>query len=157
MILKRDRGTVGDRRRQLGIAHFVGKAREWTLAEERLLGKAPDRQLAQRLGRTMFSIQNKRLKLGIPAAPNPKYRRWTEAEIQLEGRRPDAELARRLNRHYSTVLSKRLTGKIQYLNPRYRWWTAAEKWLLTIWPMPEIDDPKASRASRDVQTIHPRH
>src|ERR1700733_4432034 len=59
-----------DRRRQLDIS---SKLRYWTPEETKLLGTIPDAQVAQRLSRTLCSVQNRRLKLGIPPGANPKY------------------------------------------------------------------------------------
>jgi hypothetical protein len=90
-LLKRDRATVGDRRRQLGIPATI---RDWTPAEDQLLGTMPDRKLAAHLGRTLFSVQNRRLKLGVPVAPNPQYRPWSAREIRLLGTKPDSDVAK---------------------------------------------------------------
>jgi hypothetical protein len=46
----------------------------WSGRELRL--SAPDRRTAERLDRTLFSVQNKRLKMGIPMS-KPAHRSWT--------------------------------------------------------------------------------
>jgi hypothetical protein len=125
--LGRDKSTVGERRRHLGIPP---KVPDWTPQEIKLLGTVPDRQLAQRLGRTLFSIQNRRLKLGIPPAVNPKYRPWTEQEMRLLGTMPDADLALKIGRPYEAVRDKRNQHHIDYEHPRYAWWKPEELALL---------------------------
>jgi hypothetical protein len=77
-----------------------------------------DRQAAQQLGRTIFSIQNRWLKLGIPPAANPKYRPWTKSELRLLGTMPDADVARQIDRPYEAVRDKRNQCKIPYRNSR---------------------------------------
>jgi hypothetical protein len=147
--LARDPKTVGDRRRELGIPHFIGKFREWTAQEMRLLGTKPDPELAVQLGRSLFSIRNQRLKSGVPMCSRPDYRPWTDEEEKLLGTMPDREVARFLGRHYSGVLSHRLAKKIPYLNPRYRPWTSSEIKLLGTQP----DEAVAKRTGRTTQAI----
>jgi len=74
--------------------------------------------LAQHLGRTSFSIQNQRLKLGIPPAANPKYRPWQEHELRLLGTMPDADVAQRIDRHCEAVRDKRNQLKLPCKRPR---------------------------------------
>ena len=52
-------------RLSLGIAAFI-ETRRWRVDEIALLGTAPDRVVAWRLGRTERAVQNKRKKLRIP-------------------------------------------------------------------------------------------
>jgi hypothetical protein len=42
--------------------------RRWHPDEIELLGASPDREVARRLGRTVYSVKRKRWALGIPAA-----------------------------------------------------------------------------------------
>ena len=61
--------------------------REWTKAEDKLLGTMPDFQVARRLRRSLSSVQRRCYKLRI-SKPRPTYRRWTRAEEKLLGTYP---------------------------------------------------------------------
>jgi hypothetical protein len=100
------------------------------------------------LGRSLFSVQNKRLKLGLPML-KPAHRHWTEAEIKMIGTMPDHDLARKLGRHPSTVVSKRLAMKIPYAKPRYVAWRPEEEHLLGKIP----DDEIAELIGRPVKAV----
>jgi hypothetical protein len=57
---------------------IMAAKRNWTVAEDALLGTLPDTEVARRLGITKLSASNRRKKLRIPAAktalrpsPNP--------------------------------------------------------------------------------------
>ena len=79
----------------------------WTTAEDKLLGTMKDRDLAQRLGRPLEAVRERRRRLSI-AHYYPDYRRlWTPAEEQLLGTMPDERLARRLKRSVETVRTRR--------------------------------------------------
>jgi len=53
--------TVAKIRAELGLA-----VRRWTDEDDRLLGTAPDRQVARRLRRSLDAVRSRRYKLGIP-------------------------------------------------------------------------------------------
>jgi hypothetical protein len=130
------RGTAGVRRRRRLLHIRLTQwrngntiARKWTEAELDLLGRLPDSDVAERLGRSVNSVMVKRLSLQRPACPS-KVRRvrqrrvpsavpsreqplgggeWTVAEELLLGSRPDREVARRLGRSQTSVAKKRRT------------------------------------------------
>jgi hypothetical protein len=69
------------------------------------LGTLPDRELAQRLGRTLAAVRVRRIEFGLHA-PSTR-RRWEPEEDRLLGTAPDAEIAQQLNRTLSAVKSRR--------------------------------------------------
>jgi outer membrane lipoprotein-sorting protein len=73
----------------LDPAHGAG----WSDAELRLLGTAPDDEVARRIGRPVNAVRIKRARLGIP---NPEGPGWTEEELALLGTAPDEEVAARI-------------------------------------------------------------
>ena len=91
--------------------------RRWTAREIRLLGTAPDPEIALRLGRTLWAVMLRRGRLHIQN-PAPKFRWWTPAEDRLLGTMPDEELARRLNRTVQAVARERKLLRIPGF-PRY--------------------------------------
>ena len=78
----------------------------WKPEEDKLLGTAPDAEIARRLGRSESSVKGRRLLLRIKF-PNPR-RPWPPGELTLLGTLPDAVLAKYFNRPESAVRSKRL-------------------------------------------------
>ena len=78
------------------------RSRPYTEAEEMLLGTMSDQELADKLGRTMFAIQARRIMFGI-AKFNAQRRSWTDEEKALLGKLPDEEVAQRLNRTLESV------------------------------------------------------
>ncbi len=101
-----------------------------TPKDTKLLRTMPDLQFAERLGRTLFAVQTRRLKLGIAPAANPEHRPWTEEELRLLGTPPDADVARKIGRPHSTALSKGNALKVPYAHPRYVSWKLDELELL---------------------------
>jgi hypothetical protein len=81
------------------------KLRWWTAAEDKLLGKFSDQELARRLHRSEISVQRRRLRLGIfiPGCAAP----WTVDEDAFVGTMPDKDLARKLNRTLAAVKTRR--------------------------------------------------
>ena len=131
------RGVAGVRRRRR-LLHIrlnqwrVGKlmARKWTAAEERLLGRLPDHDVAEQLGRSYYSVVARRRSLRRPARPSlvrrvhrarqlrvgsdaaftqQAGREWTTAEELLLGSQPDRKLALQLGRSPAAVAKKRRT------------------------------------------------
>jgi len=130
------RGTAGVRRRRRLLHICLTQwrsgntiARKWTQAELELLGRLPDSDVAEQLGRPVHSVMVKRLSLRRPACPSkvrrvrqrrvpsaipsreqpPDAREWTVAEELLLGSRPDREVAQRLGRSRTSVARKRRT------------------------------------------------
>jgi hypothetical protein len=131
------RGATGVRRRRM-LLHIrlnqwrVGNAvaRKWTAAEEHLLGRLPDHDVAEQLGRSYHSVVARRRSLRRPARRSlvrrvhrARQRRvdsdaaftkqagqeWTTAEELLLGTQPDRKLALQLGRSPTAVAKKRLT------------------------------------------------
>jgi hypothetical protein len=80
------------------------RARAWKAKELRLLGKAPDAEVAARTGRSVEGVRQKREELGIP---NPASRKWTAEELAVLAAAGDAEVARRTGRTAWAVYLKR--------------------------------------------------
>lgn len=53
----------------------------WTAAEERLLGKTTDRDVARLLGRTLVAVRARRRRLGIPESRHSKLRRIKKGHL----------------------------------------------------------------------------
>ena len=67
MLLGRSVRAVRGRRAAKGIPKLGRKWREfWTPEDDRLLGTLPDKEVAERLGRTLNSVTLRRQRLGIP-------------------------------------------------------------------------------------------
>ncbi|HKB35614.1 MAG TPA: hypothetical protein VKD72_04115 [Gemmataceae bacterium] len=78
--------------------------RQWKRAELRLLGTAPDEEIAARIGRTTTAVRIMRTRLGIS---DPGGHGWTADELALLGTAPDEEVARRIGRTQGAVTKKR--------------------------------------------------
>jgi hypothetical protein len=83
------------------------RLKKWTKAQERWLGTASDRVVAQRLGRTERGVEDRRRRLGI-AMKDSKHRLYTPADDRLLGTMPDEELARRLGRTPGAIEVRRV-------------------------------------------------
>jgi len=119
----------------------------WEPHELRWLGTDSDRVIAARLGRTLFSIGNKRRKLSIPAATCPY---WTAAEEALVGKLSDAEVARRLGRTAKAVLHRRIKlGMALFHMKNRRSWSAEEVALLGT----DVDAKIAKKLGRSLQSV----
>ena len=81
------------------------KVRWFTSAEDRLLGKFSDRELARRFNRLEVSVQGRRVRLGIllPGRKKP----WTADQDALLGTMPDNELAPSISRTLAAVRIRR--------------------------------------------------
>jgi hypothetical protein len=104
--LNRTSGAVGRRRRKLGLPQIDPPFRWWKPEEDKLLGTAPDAEIARRLGRTESSVKGRRLLLRIKF-PNPA-RPWPPEELAMLGTMPDGDLAKKFDRPESAIRSKRL-------------------------------------------------
>jgi hypothetical protein len=71
------------------------------------LGTASDREIAERLGRSVGSVLKRRLRLKIPNR-HCQVVRWTGKERGLLGKKPDAQVARMLGRSVTAVLQRRV-------------------------------------------------
>lgn len=97
-----------------------------------------DRDLAQRLGRPLQALKERRRRLSIPHY-YPDYRRlWTPAEEQLLGTMSDERLARRLKRSVETVRTRRAHKGIPVFHPKKHWWTADDDKLLGLRPDAQV-------------------
>ncbi len=109
-------------------------ARKWISMELRVLGKRPDRELAQQFGRSIQAIVTKRSQLGIPRFISiGECRRWSREEEAILGTDLDNEIARRLKR--ATVAT---TKRRQFLKIPHFWdrpWTLEQDKLLG--PIPD--------------------
>src|SRR5688572_4165134 len=96
------------RRRILGINSpaFSSPVRRWTPAEDALLGRMRDEEVAARTGHPRSGVIQRRQKLGIPLRVRQKPL-WTRIEDALLGSRPDHEIARRLQRPLKSVQGRR--------------------------------------------------
>jgi hypothetical protein len=68
------------------------KHRFWTRSEKKLLGTMPDKDLAERINRTLEAIRWRRLRMKLPPS-NPKWKPWTEEHLTLLGKLSDKEVA----------------------------------------------------------------
>jgi hypothetical protein len=141
------RGLAGVRRRRM-LLHIrlkqwtnvlKGNIRKWTSAEVRLLGRRPDRKLAEQLGRGYRSVVAKRLSLGRAACPSgPRPTWWKPREVRLLGVVPDREVARRVGRSLAAVQTRRRLKGVPPPPPKTKPWRASEDDLLGSQPDEEI-------------------
>src|SRR5439155_9210311 len=119
----RQSNKLRNRRRLRRAITSTGKPRapEWTLQDQALLGKMPDAEAAQRLGRTLVAIRVRRLRLNIPNY-GQSFKRWTPEELALLGSMPDRLLARKLHRTRIAVTGKRDQLRIPNMIEGYHRW-----------------------------------
>jgi hypothetical protein len=105
-----------ERRRQAAVENHQGQylrhgyhGPRWTRRQLALLGKAPDEEVALRIGRTAEAVRQRRELLGIP---NPADNRWRAEDIALLGTLPDREVAGQLGRPLHSVTQKRIKPHI---------------------------------------------
>jgi hypothetical protein len=132
-------------------------ARVWTAAETALLGTDRDEVIAERLGRTLGAVSERRQLRGIPAhAPAPRREppprasvpRWTEAQEALLGTDQDAVIAHRIGRTVEAVaVRRRLLGVLSFGGAPS--WTDAELKLLGT----ATDAALASRLNRTRSSV----
>lgn len=94
----------------------MAKYDHWTSAEEKLLGTAPDRDVARLIGRTEWAVKARRLKLHLPAISPPRAKRrggWTSEMDERLGTAPDAEIAEQVGKSVSAVTHRRRRLGIQ--------------------------------------------
>src|SRR6266536_1882458 len=92
---------------KLGIPNPVLPLRFWTPEEEKLLGTAPDVEIARQLNRTVLGVATRRRELGLQFR-HTLVRPWTKADLKLLGTAPDQEIAGRLGRSATAVAGQRL-------------------------------------------------
>lgn len=66
--LKRSLGSVGRQRWRLGMARY--ESRRWSRAEDKWLGRASDRKIARRLGRTRVAVRTRAGTSAFAAPPS---------------------------------------------------------------------------------------
>jgi hypothetical protein len=122
----------------------------WTAEEIDVLGRLPDAELSEILGRSVYSIQCQRKKWAIPGAERA-IRRWTKAEDRQLGSATDEEIARRLKRSTLAVrLRRRKMGVPAVRSDGSRPWTKGELRLLRS--LPPIEAARA--LDRSLPAIH---
>jgi hypothetical protein len=85
---------------------------QWTPKELKLLGTAPDHEIAARLGLSRLAVLKARLRNGV-APFIARSRKWSAAEKRLLGTMPDGHLAKRLNCSRLHVYQTRMRLKIK--------------------------------------------
>jgi hypothetical protein len=98
--------------------------RPWTAAEDFLLGRISDQEVARQTGRHVTTVFHRRSKLGIPACrPRGERNRgeWSTSEEKLLGTMSDSAVARQLGRSRTEVIEHRrslgiATWRRQYLS-----------------------------------------
>jgi hypothetical protein len=115
---------------------YAKPGRRWSPEEDRRLDPATaklplaqwTRQLARELGRSVYSVSNRRR---VKHGALQKIRPWTKRELRLLGTRPDPEIARLLDRKCGTVQVLRGVRGIASWRERNKFkWTAAKDRLL---------------------------
>jgi len=102
------------RERILGANQYT---RPWTEKDEILLGTMRDTELAEKIGRSVGAVTQKRLAMGI-AAFVPRSYTWSRAEIALLGRKSDADVAFEIGVSRKCVVEARLRRGICCFSPR---------------------------------------
>jgi hypothetical protein len=138
------RALIAKRRR-----HLRHLAPYWTPEEERLLGTAPDEELAQKLNRPEGAVEARRKKLHIRAWNSPYSFLWTPEEEALLGVVPDEELARRSRRTVEAVAARRRKAGLPKVDSKRRRLTPEEAALLGTMPDLEL----AQRFNRTLRTV----
>jgi len=108
------------------------KRRTWSREQDKLLGRAKDREVGRIVGRNPSNVSARRRALGISVfnlkpelAPRRRGARWTEKEKRLVGTLPDGMLARRFQRTFYGI---RVRRRLKHRKPRLpRAWTRKEE------------------------------
>ena len=90
-------------------------ARIWKPEAERLLGTAPDEDIARQTGHSLSAVRSRRHQLGIFKADS-KVRRWTAQEEKLLGTMLDQVIAARLGRSVKSIHHRRLKLNIRWFS-----------------------------------------
>jgi hypothetical protein len=91
----------------------------WTKEEHALLGTMPDKDVAERTGRTLGAVQARRYVSGVPNVikrnPMSKPPRWTPKRDRLLGTMPETALARELRcSSFSVFFSRKKLGIMSF-------------------------------------------
>ncbi len=103
------RKAAAGRRRSLRVSR--GRAAIWSQDELALLGRMPDKEVAQRTGRSLGAVNKKRKELHLPALTegpegvHPKF--WTAEEDEAIRTLPPEEVARRFKRSLVAIRQRR--------------------------------------------------
>jgi hypothetical protein len=88
-------------------------ARQWTAAEDKILGTKIDREIADLLGRTRSTVRIRRQKLGIAGAKGKVPNAYSDAEVTAidDETLTNTEVARLINRtRYSVTTARKTRG-----------------------------------------------
>lgn len=80
---------------------------KWTRKELGMLGKKPDRTIAEIMGMPLLYIVQKRYRLGIPRFGGPQHQEWPAEANDYLGTMTDQELADLFGVERSTVTKRR--------------------------------------------------
>jgi len=115
-----ERAVYRRRAKRLGLGRFLKprpNGRPWTKLELKILATKPDEEIAERIGRTLEAVRNRRMRVGRPRVIRPGGRRlWTKAELRILATTPDVEAARQTGRTLAAVRDMRY--KIGIPTPR---------------------------------------
>ena len=101
----RNKMCVYLKRKFLGIPSYrSSRMRQWTPAQDKLLGTDTDNALAKKFGCGYYLVKERRQALGIRPF---SHRRWTPAEEKLVGTLSAQEVARRTGRTLKSVWHRR--------------------------------------------------
>lgn len=143
----RKTGSVQGKRKSLGIP-ICPEKHFWRPADDDLLGKYCDEDIARLLKISVLAVKTRRNELKIPMKDS-KIRPWTPSEEALVGTKPDAEVAKLLGRSLSAVRDKRGRLGCPYPTALLRHWTAEEDKLLGTIP----DEAAARQLGRSLKAV----
>jgi hypothetical protein len=141
------RALIAKRRR-----HLRHLAAYWTPEEDRLLGTAPDKELAQRISRIPSAVEVRRHRLRIRRWNSPYSFLWTPEEEALLGAIPDGDLAGRSRRTLEAVATRRRKAGLPVAHSKRRRFTPQEDALVRTLPVEEA----AKRINRPVRAVYGR-
>jgi hypothetical protein len=91
--------------------------RLWTEREIKLLGTAPDEDIARQIGRSKTAVKGRRNSFGIPAWNLSYFCPWSPEEDALLGVVPDRLLAKKLKRTFAAVQARRENKQMPPAHP----------------------------------------
>ena len=138
---------IGPASHDQGICSLA-RFRVGTPEQEKLLGSAPDAEVARLLGRTERGVQLRRQMLGVQL-PAARRGHWKPEEDALLGRKPDREVARLLGRPLASVQIRRHLKGIRNPAPLRKSWTPNEDALLSTLS----DDEVAKNTGRSLCAV----
>jgi hypothetical protein len=117
--LKRPETSLLLRRRMAETGRPLNPAlRLWTDRENKLLGTAPDEDIARQIGRSKTAVKGRRNSFGIPAWNLSCFCPWSPEEDALLGVVPDRLLAKRLKRTFAAVQARRENKQLPPAHPQ---------------------------------------